>query len=219
MAEKKYIILNFTHGNGPFLRTTELAIAINDLLEKKGLDRFGIIVPWVYRERQRTVMKENFTDVIKKHPNEILLDKNIGSHLGLLFYGEKTYEESLIALADNHESIGGKINEYLSGGLEVENFSGEKFSIKKENIAMEINRCPVIGFNVGPSYFTSFAYMSEILERSLGEDKISIDKDVLNRLIPYYSSLEKKQSMQFIAEPSTFSYMGNVTSALPIRMA
>ncbi len=208
MTGKKYIILNFTHGNGPFLRTMELALAINNLFEKRGLKRFGIIVPWVYKTRQKTILQENFKKNIKKHPGEILLDERLGECLGSVFYGEKTYEESLKSLLKNHESINNKIKSYLSGGLITEDFSGNKVLIDKNNIAMEINRCPVVSFGMTPSYYTSFAFMSEIFERSLGESAINIDKEILKKLIPYYSELERKQTICFIAEPATFTYLG-----------
>jgi len=209
MKDKKYIILNFTHGNGPFLRTTELALAINDLLEKRGLDRFGIIVPWVYRKRQKTVMKENFDNLIKKYPNEILFDKKIGEYLDSIFYGEDSYENSLNSLLKNREYTEKKIKDYISSGLNVENFLGDRFSINSKDIAMEINRCPILNFGIQYSYYTSFAYMSEILKRSVGESKVNISQNVLEKLIPYYIALEKKQTIRFIAEPATFSYLTN----------
>lgn len=208
MTGKKYIILNFTHGNGPFLRTMELALAVNNLFEKKGLRRFGIIIPWVYRTRQKTILQENFKKDIKKYPGEILLDRRLGEYLESIFYGgEKTYEESLKHFLENYKNTDDKIKNYLSGNLLTENFYGNKILVNKNDIAMEINRCPIISFGITPSYYTSFAYMSEIFERSLGESAININKDVLRKLIPHYLELERKQTMRFMAEPATFSYL------------
>lgn len=209
MIGKKYIVLNFTHGNGPFLRTLELALAINKLLERRRVERFGIIIPWVYGSRQKTILQENFNKYIKKYPGEILLDKYLGECLESIFYGgEKTYEESLKHLFENHKKIENKIEHYFLNGLLVEDFYGNKTQIYKNDIAMEINRCPIISFGITPSYYTSFAYVSEILERSIGESAIKIDPDVLRKLIPYYYELEKKQTLRFIAEPATFAYLG-----------
>lgn len=209
MTTKKYIILNFTHGNGPFLRTMELALAVNNLFEKKGLKRLGIIVPWAYGSRQKTIIQENFKKNIKKYPGEILLDKNLGKYLEHVFYGgEKTYEESLIYLLENHKNTEDKIKNYLLNGLSAEDFFGNEVSVNKNDIAMEINRCPMVNFGITPSYYTSFAYMSEIFERSLEESAIIINRDILKKIIPYYSELERRQTMRFIAEPATFSYLG-----------
>lgn len=205
---KKYILLNFAYGYGPFLRATELALAINDFLEKKNIERFGIIIPLVYGENQKRIMKEEFGNVIEKYPNEILLDENLGGYLNSIFYGEKNYEESLRYFLEHHKAIEKEIRDYLHNGLVVKNFAGDTYFLKRKFINLEINRCPRINFGIEPCYYTSFAYISEIFERSLIEDDIKIDKGLMEKIIPLYTDIEKKQNMHFIAEPATFSYLG-----------
>ena len=208
MRNKKYIILNFTHGNAPYLRTTELALAVNDLLEEAGFNRLGIIVPWVYKTRQISIMKDNFGKVIKKKRGEILLDKNIGEYFNSVFYGEETFEKSLENLIEKHKDVNKKIEDYFSEGLKTEDFFGNEVVVNREDIIMEINRCPVVSFGIKPSYYTSFAYMSEILENSLGKtDIINIQENLLRKSADYYFELEKKQDLRFIAEPGTFYYL------------
>ena len=56
----RYILANFAYGTGPYLRTTELAMAVSTQLQARGLGRLGVIVPWVYAERQRAIMAEEF---------------------------------------------------------------------------------------------------------------------------------------------------------------
>ena len=74
----KYIILNFSSGFGPFLRTTELAVAVNNLLAEKLGQRLGIIVPLVYGERQKNIMLEMFGDIINRWPAELVLAEELG---------------------------------------------------------------------------------------------------------------------------------------------
>jgi hypothetical protein len=126
MASKKYIILNFLHGNSPYLRTTELAIAVNDLLEEKGMERMSIIVPWAYKLRQQKIMKRNFKNVIKKHPDEILLDENLGMLLKDVFYDGHNYNDWLEFFLKNNKSTENKIQEYFSNGLTAQNFKDKK---------------------------------------------------------------------------------------------
>lgn len=209
MKNKKYIILNFIHGNSPYLRTTELALAINDLLEKRGMKRMRIIIPWVYKIRQIQIMKQNFGKVIRKHPEEILLDKNLGEYLLSTFYDGKNYGEWLDSFLNNYKEAEEKIQNYISTGLTAETFSGKKIKIKKEDIAMEINRCPQINFGISPSYYASFGYMSEILERAQMEKGIDTDKKLFKKAIPIHKKIEEKQNLHFIAEPATFSYLGD----------
>ena len=64
-----YIETTFAHGNGPYARTGEWAIAVNDERENRGLSRLPIIVPLVYPGRQERILKEEasiaFSDVAK----------------------------------------------------------------------------------------------------------------------------------------------------------
>ena len=156
MKNKKYIILNFLHGNGPYLRTTELALAVNDLLEKRGEERMGIIVPWVYKIRQIQIMKHNFGRFIDKYPDEILLDKNLGARLRSTFYDGNNYGEWLNYFLNNYKEAEEKIQNYISGDLTVETFSGKEVKIKKEGIAKI-----VIGLVVTGS-FSGFEIISEV---------------------------------------------------------
>jgi hypothetical protein len=207
---KKYIILNFLHGNSPYLRTAELALAVNDMLEEKGFERFGIIVPWVYKIRQREIMRQNFRRVIKKHPNELLLDENLGGLLEPIFYNGENYEEWLRNFLANHKTAEEKIRAYLSDGITAKNFFGIETKVEKNNIEMEINRCPIVDFGIRPSYYTSFAYYSDILSRSLKEDAIAVSDELIRKGIEHYESIEKKQALHFIADPATFSYLNEM---------
>ena len=84
---KNYAVLNFAYGTGPYLRTTDLAIAFNAELERRGQPRLGIIVPWVYGDKQKKVMLEEFAGHEQKYPGEILLDAGLGAILKSIFYG------------------------------------------------------------------------------------------------------------------------------------
>jgi hypothetical protein len=205
----KYIILNFAYGYGPFLRTTELAVAVNEILEKRIGRRFHIIVPWVYGEKQKQIMHEEFAGIINKYPEELLLDKKLGGFLASVFYGEKDYEESLEFYLRNHKKIQKKIAAYFSHGLTAETFGGDRITIAKKDISLTITRAPRISFPIKPAYFSGFAFISEILERALSVDEVASDKKILKKLIPLYRKIEKKHELHFIAEPATFSYIKN----------
>jgi|TARA_Y100000310_G_scaffold344034_1_gene454674 hypothetical protein len=209
MKSKKYIILNFPHGNSPYLRTIELAIAVNDIFEKKGIKRLGIIVPWVYEERQRYIIRHNFSKIIKKYPDEILLDKNLGNFLSSIFYDGHNYNNWLKFFLENNKDTEDKIQEYFNNDLTAQNFKGKKISVDRNQIEMEINRCPIIDFKIKPSYYTSFAYYSDILKNSKDADAVKVDNNLLDEGVKYYSGIEKNQTLRFIAEPATFSCMEN----------
>jgi len=202
-----YLVTNFAYGNGPYLRTTELAIAFNDELENGGQRRLGIIIPWVYGEKQKRIMLEEFGDRIRQHPEEFFLDVNLGNILKNIFYGSKgTYEESLRIWVDNFQKASDAARAHLSGKFVAETFFGDRTEIDGKDIVLEINRSPRVTYGVASSLFTSFAYLTEIFEKAIDVKEISIDPSLLNKAIGVARRIERSQYARFIAYPATFSY-------------
>ncbi len=185
----QYIVTNFAYGTGPYLRTTELALAFNDELERRGKPRMKILVPLVYGERQRQVMREEFGE----HP-DLELDETLGALLKSIFYtGEKKYEEALKHWIENAEEVSRKAHEYL----------------KDRDIVLEINRSPRVTYGVAPSYSTTFGYIAEILEGALaaGREEVDIDPELLRKGITLADKIEGGQDFSVVAYPGTFSWM------------
>lgn len=182
-----------------------MALAFNNQLERAGRDRLGIIVPWVYGEKQKRIMLEEFASDENKHPGEILLDKNLGNILGEIFYSGGEYEKTLKKWVDFFEETSASARHYLSGALNLETLSGKKISARGKDIAVELNRAPRVLYNVAPAYFTSFAYLSDILEHSLNELNLHFDRDLLKKGIAIADKIESAQKMKAIAYPATFS--------------
>jgi len=204
LENKGFIVLNFVYGFGPFTKTTELAVKINDLLEKEGMSRMGIIVPWIYGEDQKRILEEEFGAVIRKHPEEILLDKKLGGILDSVFYvGEEGFDGSLKRFVDRGESANKKIADYFKKGLCVETFGGEKFEIKKEYLAFELNRCPRVYYPLESSYYTGFGYSSEILDKASKLD-LGINKELMKESAKLFKKIEGKSSVHFISGPGVF---------------
>lgn len=210
----KYCILNFVHGHGPFLRTTELALLVNEILEIKGQERLGIIVPWVYGEKQKKIMEEQFNKILNEHQDEIILDKNLGAYIGELFYsGEQTYSESLGYFLQRYTEVQKSINEYLHVGINGETFSGKKVFIEKKDISFGISRAPRLALDIKPSYYTGFAYMSDILKNAVLESaETGLEADLLKKSIHLFESIEEQHNLHFIAEPGTFSYNRDIAT-------
>lgn len=204
---KRFIITNFAYGFGPFLRTTELALATSDEIFKNTGERLGVIVPWVYGEPQKRILLEEFGSVLESRPDAIVLDKRIGAQLELLFYGEKGYEESLRFFYKNHLRVTDAINHYIANGIVAETMFGEPISISKSAIAFCISRAPRAYFDIEPSYYTSFGYVSQIHEMSLDVAEIGSDRKLREETIPLLIDIEKKHRLHFISEPGTFNFL------------
>lgn len=203
----KYIVTNFAYGTGPYLRTTELALAFNDESEKLGKERFGIIVPWVYGEKQKKIMLEEFSS----RASEIFLDEQLGKILKSIFYGDNAYEEALTKWVESAKECSKNAKEHLSGNFEVTGLSGDSHKINGSDIVLEINRSPRVRYDIAPSYFTTFGYIAEILRgvKAVPENKIAVRRDLLEKGIEIADWVESAQKIHAVAYPATFSWDEN----------
>jgi hypothetical protein len=142
-------------------------------------------------------MEEEFKDFYKTNPGEILFDKQLGSYLSSIFYGNESYEKYLERWLLRVEGVSCDINKYLR-------------KTYGDRIALELHRSPRVLYNVAPSYFTSFAYIFEIFENAIGNEEIAIKDDLLARALPKIEHIEKSHRIHFLTEPGTFSYRGDV---------
>ncbi|KKT81461.1 MAG: hypothetical protein A3B99_04165 [Candidatus Yanofskybacteria bacterium RIFCSPHIGHO2_02_FULL_44_12b] len=190
MKLKDFAITNFAYGNGPYLRTTELALSFNDRLEEAGEKRFGIIVPLVYGDKQKRIMSEDFGTRM----DEIVLDPELGAILKGVFYDGGSYLESLGGWVDNFEKTSESIHRYLKN----------KYG---DSIVVELNRSPRVRYDIAPSYFTSFGFIGEILER-IGEIKgLAIPEGLLNAGIKTAGLAESGHRIHCLAYPATFAHL------------
>ncbi|MDP3772337.1 MAG: hypothetical protein Q8Q94_03115 [bacterium] len=204
------LVTNFAYGTGPYLRTTDLAVALNNELEKSGRERCRILVPWVYGDRQKTVMLEEFAAHNEKYPNEILLDSALGGLLHSIFYtGTRSYEDALWQWVATYRDVSQAAHDYLSGTLKVETLHGERIKLSGKDIIAELSRSPRIRYDIAPSYFTSFAYVGEILERAQEEEGIAVDRALLQKGAEAAHWVESNHRFHCIAWPATFAYLGD----------
>lgn len=204
-----YLITNFAYGTGPYIRTTELAIAFNDELVRRGVERMPVIIPLVYGDKQKRVMHEEFDKYDSAYPGHLLLDSKLGALLGSIFYADSTYENALGKWVTTADAISAQIREHLSGDIEVETLSGERRVVKGADIVLELNRSPRVIYGIAPSYSTTFGHIADILEKSLqaGSRTIATDPDLLRAGANIADSIEGSQDFNAMAYPGTFSWM------------
>ena len=218
----RYAILNFAYGTGPYLRTGELALALNAAREARGYARLGIIVPWVYGEKQRRIMLEEFAQHDVKHPGEILLDATLGGILKQVFYGENDYETALKSFVTEGAAASRDAQAYLAGSLALEDLSGNPVQgVSGSDIALQLARSPRVNFAVAPRYDVTFGHISEILEHVLEEpqDTVSVGRGLVCEAIPMFRALEEQAKFIGLAEPGTFSYLDSRTRRYPTERA
>ena len=200
-------VTNFAYGTGPYLRTTELVIAFNDALESRGKKRISFVIPLVYGEKQKRIMREEFSAHAEQHPEEFLLDERFGAILKSIFYGDSAYEDALKKWTEHMEDVSGEARDHLKGTFEVETLGGIKKKVNGKDIAIELNRSPRIHLDIAPAYSTSFGYISEILEKSIkaGRGAVDVSPELLLKGSEVAHMIEESQKINAMAYPATFS--------------
>ena len=183
----KFIVTNFAYGNGPYLRTTELALAFNDELEKVGKKRLGIFVPLVYGDKQKQTMREEFGDV-----PEIVFDEKLGEILRGVFYGSV-----------GSPQVSGNFQDYLKKWAQSVKGASEKAHKHLEetygkDIVVELSRSPRLRYDIAPAYFTSFGFLGEIYEQAGLKDAAKAADWV-----------ERDYRIHCLSYPGTFSFLQN----------
>ena len=209
----QYVVTNFAYGTGPYLRTTELALALNRERESQGRERLGIIVPWVYDGKQRRIMLEEFGVHERVHPAEILLDAALGKILKKVFYGENTYQEALRHWVDEFGDASRAAHAHLTGECALETLRGEARTVRGDDIVLELARAPRIRYGVAPVYSVTFGYISEILEEALRapDADVASPRDLMRGALALAKELEEEAVFHGLTEPGTFSYRENRT--------
>jgi len=202
----QYISTNFAYGNGPYLRCIDLGIALNKEFGERNVPEMRMIIPLVYGDRQKKIMQENFGKYIKENPDSIFLDVTYGNFLNDLFFKGNSYRKNLEFLIENQPKIEEKVNDHLNSEFDVENFEGEKIKIKPHELAFEVSHNPRVVTYLEKSFYTTIAFFSEILQRSMDEPSLKLDKKLLKDAKKIAIKIEKNKDLCFMPEPFTFSY-------------
>jgi hypothetical protein len=203
----------FAHGNGPFSRTIDLGLAINTEMQARGEASLPIIVPLVYGDRQKRIMREDFGQVIDENPDLILLDEFHGKILDELFFKKGFYQQNLEHLLEHQPKLEAQLRDYLSGTLKLTTFDGRNLSVSGRDIAFEISHNPRVATGYPISFYTTIGLFSEILERARQETlegRISdFSPEVLQQATAIAKKIEDDRQTHFMPEPFVFSYDAN----------
>ena len=208
-----YIATTFAHGNGPFSRCTEWAIALNDVREKRGFARLPIVVPLVYPGRQERILREEIgvnvsSDFLERHPTEILLDRKHGELLAELMFKGKDYSENLEMLAREYQRVEDETRKHLDGIRQVETFNGKIEEIDLRDAELQLGLNNRMQTELPNQFYTSGGAgpFDELLERAIGDEDVTLDKDSMRRVLSIARRMIENQRVIFSNEPGVFSY-------------
>lgn len=192
MATSNVILCNPGYGNGPYLRTTELALAVIKQLKKPTT----IIMPLLYGQRQKDIITEEYGDI------DIVFDETLGAIIQSVYYTNETYEAFLI--------------KWLAHNAKASNDASTYIKEHYPNTILEVARSPLLSFGIHPSCCTLFARTSDILEAAIDEPEISIDSQILLSVGKEFRKLENQFNTRFITQPGTFSCTNPKDESIPL---
>ena len=189
MKPPSFILTSFAYGTGPYLRTTEWALAVAEILEKQGKPKHRVIVPLVYDDKQKIILEE----ALGARMEDVILDKTYGALLAPLFYGKESYAaylERWIDLVDTQSML---IREHLQ-------------KTYGDAIAIELHRSPRLKIGIAPAFALTFGWQTDILMQAKGNPEIEISEALLDQAISKFQSIEQSFQNCFLTDPGTFSY-------------
>ena len=193
-----HIITTFAHGNGPYSRTIDLALAVNQRLKEK----MPIVVPLVYGDRQKKIIKEEHGE-----SDLILFDEFYGKILYELFFKTGNYQENLEFLLKNQPSLEERLRNYLSGTLRTKTFDGKEVLVKGSDVSFELSHNPRVATGYENSFYTTIGFFSQILHFAMSED-LGFDSSLLREVGEIAHKIEDDKTLHFMPEPFVFSYNG-----------
>jgi len=209
----QYINTTFAYGNGPFSRIVDWAIAINDEIENRGMQRLPIVVPLVYPEKQERIIKEDISsntsyDSLQKHSAEIWFDKAQGKILARLMFKEKDYSEYLRLLIKSYLQAEKDIQKHLDGKREIQNLEGKVDIIDLRDCAFQLGLNNRIQTGLPNQFYTAGGSgpFNEVLKQAILDKEITLDKKVMLEVLPIARRMIENQAIIFSNEPGVFSY-------------
>lgn len=193
MTDEKYILTNIAYGTGPYIRITELATAVNDRLEQQGESRYRIVLPLLYGEKQKRILREEFGESLVNESDEIILDETLGDYYEPILYANEPFKKYLTRWATDGRRWSKRVSEYLEKTYGASN-------------SIELARAPRLNYDISPAYFTSFDFLSNMFSCSVGADSIAVDDQLLREAGEQYTRLERTYAKRYISEPETLNY-------------
>lgn len=201
-----YIFTNNGAGNGPYIRTIDMGFELIQLLKENLDEDIAILVPWVYGERQKRIIIEEFGMYLEANPNLILLDKNLGQQIRKVLFDGRNYNEVMLDLINSYKSVENNIKNHLKSEFITENVYGNKVKVDGKDVILEVSRNPCVATNIKYSYYTSIGYFEKIIKESLKIPELNLNETLLKKVLPIARKIESYQQLYFQPEPNCFSF-------------
>ena len=202
--EEEFIVLNINGGNAPYLRSLDLAFAMNRKRVNEGLFPFGIIVPLIYGNKQKEIIKDEFKDIDPEELSHVYFDEIYGGLLEKILFDGSDYSAYLRNLVAHQETIQSLIRDHFSVSITVKNIVGGLVCVKSDQLVLELSRNPVVNIGLPRRIYTSIVFFSEIITKTYLDNPLKLDLELLHSLRKVAERIEENYDLYILFEPSTF---------------
>ncbi len=187
MNELNFFI-NIAHGNEPYVLGTNIALAVKDLLKAEGREA-RIIVPLIYGERQKRIIKETAVDI-----SNIEYDEESGGLLDKIRLSGANFDAQLEALVKCRKTVEEELKEHLKRTLGSGGF-------------IEINAGSYVSADATIAYYV-FPYIHTDLLNQTRKDKLPFNQRNIGKVLNEVEASEQRYSLIFIPEINMLSAIG-----------
>jgi hypothetical protein len=198
-------------GHGPYVKTVHQALAINDEREKRGEERWPIVVPLTH-PRQGHIIQETIesdcSDASKRlYRQEIYFDETLGDLLKEVRFDGKDYSAHLENLARVYFDVEKKVHDYLSRDRVVRRFDGETGKLDLSS-ATGLNMNHKVQTGLGEQYYFSGGSgpFDLLLMWGLSDYRILTSRSAMKGVQAIAKRLMEGQRAILIPEPDCFSW-------------
>ena len=207
-AEGSYMLCVIAiHGNEPQIMTSAIATEINEILENTGLKVADIVVPDVYGENTKRILREEFPQALGR----IFVCEKLGQILKKTEFSTAGYPAHMRSVSQNQPQVQYELLEFLSRPFTAQSLTGEEKEFEPKGKRLEINA----GANVSASdpdtkntHFVFPVMLSELVTATLEDPVIGryYDKRILEDVLVKAHKLEAAYRTTLIPIPDTFSF-------------
>ncbi len=160
------------HGNEPQIMTAAIGADVNAILGENELPGAAIVLPSIYGERTRDILREDFPD----QEGNIYLSDGMGEILKRTEFSRAGYQAHMREVAAHQPKVRDALLEYLSRPFLATSLDGKTREFQPDGKRLEINAGANVTASLPGEKTTHFIFpvlLSEMIDATLADPQIS----------------------------------------------
>lgn len=195
------------HGNEPQIMTTAIAAEINGILKEHGLKESAIVIPNVYGEATKRILREEFPSLT----HQIFVSDELGEILKKTEFSKAGYQAHMRQVAEHQPQVQAELLEFLSRSFTAVSLDGKTREFSPQGRRLEINAGANVTASEPGKIETNFIFpvlLSEMIAEVIEDPVIGryYDKKTLETVLGYALEFESTYRTTLIPVPDTLSF-------------